>query len=173
MQTAQAPAHPRDPVAAPPADREIIAALQRLLTDESAAGVRIAKDGAESLAMPPSVLGILRRVVDLLSRDRAVIVESVGKELSISEAAEILGFSRAYLVQLLDEGAMPYSEVGGARRIGLDDVLAYASAFRDRRRAALAELVRLSEEMALYDLDFPPEETVDENEPDGNTCRNE
>jgi excisionase family DNA binding protein len=111
----------------------------------------------EVIDLPESVNQILVQVVYAMSRGLAVAVVPLHKELTSQEAADYLNVSRQYLVQLLDQGAIPHTKVGKHRRVRFGDLHAYKEA-RDRQRGAgLAELARLSDELGLYDKDFPRE----------------
>lgn len=71
------------------------------------------------------------------------------------QAAEFLNVSRGFVAKLMDEGKLPFHQVGSHRRIPGAAVAAYKAAQEVRSRAAMAELVRLSQEMGGYD-DEPP-----------------
>ena len=85
-----------------------------------------------------------------LARGQSVAVLHYDEELTTQQAADLLQVSRPYLVRLLEEGQIPYHQVGTHRRIYLRDLLAYKEQ-RDRRRASLRELRRASEALGLYD----------------------
>jgi excisionase family DNA binding protein len=69
------------------------------------------------------------------------------KQLTSQEAAEILSVPRPHLIKLLDRGELPFHRVGSHRRIKIGDALAYRERRDAERRAALAELTRLSEDL--------------------------
>jgi len=69
------------------------------------------------------------------------------KELTTKEAADILNFSRPFLIRLLDRDEIPYHRVGTHRRLRVEDVLAYREQRAAHRREKLRELTSLSEEV--------------------------
>ncbi len=76
----------------------------------------------------------------LAAGERAQLV-SAEAELTSSQAAELLGISRTYLVRLVDEGRIPVRMVGTHRRLRAADVLAYRRERAERleKVAAIAE----------------------------------
>lgn len=68
------------------------------------------------------------------------------------EAADILNVSRPYLIKLLESGKIRFRKVGTHRRITMEDLMAYKEKSARQSRAAMDELVALSEELGLYDL---------------------
>ena len=79
-------------------------------------------------------------------------------ELTTQEVADFLNVSRQYVVQLLDQGAIPHTKVGTHRRVRFGDLQAYKEIRDGQRRTVLA---RLSEDLGMYDDDFP-QDTGDE-----------
>ena len=67
-------------------------------------------------------------------------------------AADLLGVSRQYVVQLLEEGKIPYHKVGNHRRIAMKDVLIFRKQRDDRRKAMLGEIAREAVEDSTYDI---------------------
>ncbi len=72
-------------------------------------------------------------------------------ELTDKQAAEILGVSRAYFVNLLKSGAMPYCKNGFFFTVRMEDLMTYKEANDQERSKALDELTALSQELGLYD----------------------
>lgn len=71
--------------------------------------------------------------------------------LATGQAADLLGVSRPTVVALVDKGALPSSRVGTHRRLKTPDLLAYREQSRRDRRASLDEVVRISDELGLYE----------------------
>lgn len=144
------------PIAAPPNQRADVAALFALL--DGAAGARKKRKACklvgptgESISIPESVFYVLERVAEVMARGDSITVVPVGQELTTQQAADLLNVSRQYLVRLLDEGQLVYRRTGKHRRLRVDDVLAFKEQRDRKRRAALDELTRLSEEAGGYE----------------------
>jgi excisionase family DNA binding protein len=104
----------------------------------------------EALPLPRDVLTLLQQLLAVLASGDAVSIVPVQKELTTQQAANLLNVSRQYLVQLLDEGKIPFHRTGTHRRVLTQDVLAYKALRKAERRAVLAEMVRDTEESGGY-----------------------
>jgi excisionase family DNA binding protein len=108
----------------------------RALADalDTADTVFVRSDQGDVVELPESAREGLERLVSYLAADMGVAMKPYDEILTTSEAAELLGMSRPYLVHLLDTEAIriPVQKVGpgvgGHRRIRLRDVLAYREA---------------------------------------------
>lgn len=116
---------------------------------------RLTAPNGEAIELPEAVYQILTQVVQAMSQGLAVAVMPLHLELTTQEAANLLNVSRQYLVQLLDRGAIPYTKTGTHRRIRYGDLVAYKDIRDQQRHAGLRRLARLSEELGMYDDDFP------------------
>jgi hypothetical protein len=96
---------------------------------------------------------LLHQLVESLARGNPVQVTTWPKVVSIQRAAELLDLRPEDVVQLIDQDVLPVVQNGDLRSIRIEDVLAYKPTRDADRRAALAELTRLSQEMGLYDPD--------------------
>lgn len=76
-------------------------------------------------------------------------ISSRSVELSAVQAAEALNVSLAFLIKLLDEGALPYREAGKHRRIRREDVLDYKERIDREREAVLDELAMEAQELGM------------------------
>jgi excisionase family DNA binding protein len=74
--------------------------------------------------------------------------------LTIKQAADFLHVERAYLIQLLDGGSLPFTGKGNQRHIHEDDLIAYQQGRDPFRRAALRELTQLSQEAGMDEVDY-------------------
>lgn len=108
----------------------------------------------ETIELPHAVYEVLAEVVQAMSQGLAVAVMPLQMELTTQEAADFLNVSRQYLVQLLDQGAIPFTKVGTHRRVRFGDVRAYKETRDQQRRSSLDRLARLSDELGLYDKDI-------------------
>ncbi|GEL69276.1 helix-turn-helix domain-containing protein [Myxococcus virescens] len=96
----------------------------------------------EALPLPKDVLTLLQQLLAVLASGDAVSIVPVQKELTTQQAANLLNVSRQYLVQLLDEGKIPFHRTGTHRRVNTQDVLEYRARRKAERRAQLAEMIQ-------------------------------
>ncbi|MFP2960209.1 helix-turn-helix domain-containing protein [Myxococcus sp. 1LA] len=96
----------------------------------------------EALPLPKDVLTLLQQLLAVLASGDAVSIVPVQKELTTQQAANLLNVSRQYLVQLLDEGKIPFHRTGTHRRVFTQDVLEYRTRRKTERRAKLAEMMQ-------------------------------
>jgi excisionase family DNA binding protein len=134
-------------------ERLALHALQEQLAAHAGAGARVLvadRDGrpvAEAAADPAALATALAAADRLFAPGKPVAVVDEDAELTTTQAAQFLRVSRQYLARLLDRGAIPHRLAGTHHRIRVGDLLA----FRDRRRAGVRDLARLSDEFGLYD----------------------
>lgn len=69
--------------------------------------------------------------------------------ITMQDAADMLNVSRPTLVKMLEDGKIPYQQVGTHRRLRLADVVAYREERSRDRMEALRELIREEEELGL------------------------
>lgn len=106
--------------------------------------------------VPGPVHEVFLAVLAALGEGRAATVSIHGAELTTQQVADILGVSRPTVVRLLDSGEIPSTRPNRHRRVRLEDVVEYrARGVRDRR-AALADMVKITEDLGLYSEDPPP-----------------
>jgi len=74
----------------------------------------------------------------------------MASELTVAQAAQFLDMSEACMDGLLVLGAVEYREDNGCRLIKRDDLIEYEQECA-HKRAGVDEIIRLSEEMGLYD----------------------
>jgi excisionase family DNA binding protein len=70
--------------------------------------------------------------------------------LTLQEAADMLNLSSSFLVELLESGVIPFTEVGTDRYIQYSDLLQYKNHLRRERRKMLAEIANISQEAGEY-----------------------
>lgn len=99
--------------------------------------------------LPDAVKAQVFMTLRALAHGNAVAsVVSKGKPLTTTEAAEVLGMSRSYLMRLCDEGRIPNYRVGTARRIDAD-VVTEILAERTKARSEAVAAAETAEDRRL------------------------
>jgi len=109
------------------------------------------ENNAHGIEVPTAALSLLVKILDQFASGNAVEVVPIHSVLTTQEAADLLNVSRPYLVKLLEEGKLPFHYVGSHRRLFFEDVMAYRDESFRKSQEAMAEMVRLNQEMGLYD----------------------
>ncbi|WP_247424189.1 helix-turn-helix domain-containing protein [Ralstonia pseudosolanacearum] len=100
------------------------------------------RDGSgrvRSVQMPVAALQLLQDVLDQIEKGCAVSVVSMHTELTTQEAAQMLGVSRPFFVQILERGDIPFHKIGTHRRVRYRDVLDYKKRLDAQRQHATEE----------------------------------
>jgi len=104
----------------------------------------------KTVAIPSTAAYAILEVLEELSEGREVLLDSLERELSTQEAADLLQVSRPFLIQnLLETGKIPFHRVGNRRRIRLADVMRYKREREKGRKEALRELVDQAQELEM------------------------
>ncbi|GAB3118459.1 hypothetical protein GCM10027160_30660 [Streptomyces calidiresistens] len=115
------------------------------LSDAGASEVVLRLPNGRETAVPVSLLKVLAVSAHELASGRAITVLASEVSLTPTEAADILGLSRPFLVRLLDRGDIPSTHLPGSRhrRIRLGDVVAFHERRMRRRegRRRIAEIL--------------------------------
>lgn len=96
--------------------------------------------GGEIISIPPDAIRLLIVILSQMAKGNAVTLIPVHAELTTQEAADLLNVSRPFLVNLLEEGKIPFRKVGARRRVFAKDVLRYKEEIDKQRLAILEEL---------------------------------
>lgn len=137
-----------------------LGALAAALAEPGPTRVAVLRAGDdELLELPAEVTTLLQRIVEALAEGREVTVAPADRRLTTQQAADLLGVSRPTLVKLLEAGEIPFERPGGHRRVRLADVLAHRRRAEAHRRAALDELVAVTEDSGMYEEDPAPRRT--------------
>jgi len=110
----------------------------------------VGRDGRARL-LSHSLRSFLIELIGLLNEGKAAYIVRNQAKLTTVEAAAMLGVSRQFLVNILEEGKIPYHLVGTHRRIYAQDLLAYKSKRDQNRRTALRDLAKEEAAEGLYD----------------------
>lgn len=102
-----------------------------------------------TVRIPAAAARLLVQILDEMSRGNAVKIVPVHAELTTQEAADLINVSRPTLIQMLNQGLIPYRKVGTHRRIPFVKAIEYKRQLESQRREALAELVAYDQEIGL------------------------
>ena len=116
--------------------------------------------GRTGVELPESVIEVLRQAVGYMLQGKAVTLTSVHRNLTTQEAADLLGVSRPFLVELLAKKEIPFHLVGTHRRIYLEDLLR----FRERRDKGRKEIINHMAREAMENGDYDQVYTTDDDE---------
>ena len=101
--------------------------------------VKRGKD-VEIILLPANALRLLVVILTQMAKGNAITLIPVHAELTTQEAANLLNVSRPYLVDLLEEGKIPFRRIGSRRRVFAKDVLRYKKEIDKKRLEILEEL---------------------------------
>lgn len=102
--------------------------------------------------IPSILLQHFARIVRLMSERKAIIMLPEDEAFTTQAAADYLGMSRQFVVNLLEKGEIPFHRVGTHRRVLFKDLLEYEQK-RDRRRRK--SLDKLTDDVIKAGLYFP------------------
>ena len=111
-------------------------------------------DPIESIALPSSIFA---QIIDLLAKlgnGDAVTIVPVQADVTTTQAAELLGMSRPFLIKLLERGELPFHMIGTHRKLKASDVTRYKNVRSIKRRESLNALAALSADLGI-DEDIP------------------
>ena len=113
--------------------------------------IKIATNNNDSddLILPGYAINMLLDILTEMSKGNAITVMPIHAELSTQETAELLNVSRPHLVDLLEQGKIPYRKVGTHRRVLAKDVFDYKQRIDTERLKALDELAAQAQELGM------------------------
>lgn len=84
-----------------------------------------------------------------MAQEKIISLMPYNSQISTQQAADILNVSRPHVVKLLEEGMIPFKEVGSHRRILLEDLLVYANQQKETRKEQLQFLAQQAQTLNL------------------------
>jgi excisionase family DNA binding protein len=146
--------HRLDPSAVDP---DALDALSGVLTEPDP--VALTREGGPVVELPAPLVRLLVQAARLVAEGRTVALVAEDEAFTTQAAADFLGVSRQHLVDLLEDGAMPFHRVGTHRRVLFRDLVTYEKQRAGQRRAALSRLARDVDEAGLYDGAYTGDDT--------------
>lgn len=107
--------------------------------------------------LTPELADVLIKVADQLSQGRAVLVAPCDTKLTTQDAADMTGVSRPTLINLLENGDIPFEKVGRHRRVLLSDLQKYAVNKHKEVISRFNDLARDADPSVMYDETEPLE----------------
>lgn len=108
-------------------------------------------DDAFQLMTPGGAITIPNSLFTIWEQAAQVMADSVRQYLTVEEAANILDIPSVYMIELLNDGFVPFSKIEAEPRIHMRDVLSYQRKRDSDRKVALHELTRLSQLFGGYE----------------------
>lgn len=99
--------------------------------------------------MPDMLAKLLPQILSMIADGRALTIVPQDTDYTPNQAARYLNVSRPYLLGLLNEGKIPYHNVGSHKRIRLRHLKAYRLKQDEESEKALKELAALAQELKM------------------------
>jgi len=141
----------REPIIAPQRERRALERIDEALSPRKRGVARLRGPRGEEMIIPQSLYAVLLQAVKQLMSGRAVSIMPVTAELTTQQAADLLNVSRPFVVQLLEQGVIPFHKAGTHRRVYLKHLLAYRRKRDQAAQKALGRLVAEAQELGIYD----------------------
>jgi excisionase family DNA binding protein len=123
--------------------QEAIRALSKILRRKSSRAIRVQPEGGKeevSVTVPREAFELFLDILAQMANGNAVSIVPVDAELTTQQAADMLNVSRPFLVNLLDEGKIPFRLVGTHRRVKAADIVTYKEKDAAHRKSVMDEL---------------------------------
>lgn len=103
-------------------------------------GVFVSKASGKkvSVALPKSVLAAIGDLLETLAENGEALIFAPADEVSAEKASELLGVSRPIVYRLMDDGTLPFRQVGAHRRVLASDVVRFKKLTEHQRRTKAA-----------------------------------
>jgi excisionase family DNA binding protein len=108
------------------------------------------RDGFK-MELPDPIFHVLLRTVQMMMRGQTILLMPEDECVTTKAAADFLGVSRPFLVSLLNDGKIPFFEVGSHKRIKFKDLHAYKNVRDSERQTGLRRLFDKIQEEGHYE----------------------
>ncbi len=106
------------------------------------------------IELPEPIFKLLVHVIQMMKQGRSIVMMPEDETFTTQAAANFLGVSRQHLVDLLEDGKIPFHKVGSHRRVYFRDLKAYADQRDKSRRETLDKLFDEVTKADKYDSNY-------------------
>ena len=138
---------PKDEQSAP------IAGVARLIEAHQEGGFALVCPNGARVSLPEPLVQVLLIAAQAMTRKNAITMVVRSAWLTTQEAADLMGYSRQVVVDLIKKNKLKASKLGTHRRIKLSDLVDFVNQEDRQRSAAMAKLIEHTEEFGGYDQD--------------------
>lgn len=130
-------------------DPDALDALMDMLQESGR--VALTSDEGQRVELPTPLFKYLMHILRLMQEGRPIAMVPEDEEYTTQAAADFLGVSRQHLVDLLEDGKIPFHKVGTHRRVKFHHLLDYRKRRDGERRSALDRLSEKVSDAGLYE----------------------
>jgi len=138
-----------DPSTLSSAEKKDLEALGEVLREHR--GAYIASQGGVQIDLPGPILNLIEQAIESVGRGETLQLVAQEETMTTQEAADFLGFSRPFLIGLLEKGEIPFQTVGKHRRLATKDVRTFGDKRNRERKKALDDLFDKIDEAGFYE----------------------
>lgn len=131
-------------------DKKNIQQLKQLFLSSAKSLPRLVSSTGEEVVLSEAVYETLYKVLEAMESGTEITISPLNLSVTVSDAAEILNVSPSYVDKLLNNGDIPYFNIGTARHINRREILDYKHKRDLNRRKGLQEYTRLLQEDGFY-----------------------
>lgn len=134
-----------------------ILGVARSMEDQPETGFSLLCPNGDRVPLPEPLAKMLLAAAQALTKKNAITMVVRSSWLTTQEAADMMGYSRQVVVDLIKKGKLKATKLDGTthRRIKLSDLIDFIEEEDKERSKALARLVEHTEEFGGYELDKP------------------
>jgi excisionase family DNA binding protein len=129
--------------------RQLVSMLPALPNGSTKLRLQHPDKSEETVVLPALAYRLLVDILTHLSQGNAITLIPVHAELTTQQAADILNVSRPFLIEQLENHAIPFRMVGTHRRVLLKDVMDYKQNIDANRIQALNELAAQAQDLGM------------------------
>lgn len=108
--------------------------------------------------LPEAIYEMLVHIIQRMKQGQSVVMMPEDETFTTQAAANFLGVSRQHLVNLLEDGKIPFHKTGSHRRVYFSDLKNYADQRDRNRRKTLDDLFEKVKEAGKYDNEYTGDE---------------